>query len=100
MIEIFLVEDPFKVDREQQRKREEMAEDGNNEEKARLKSLTLPHSGNWLNMVPSTALGLHLRPQEFVMVARYRLGLPLYIKEGPSQVPRPTCFWKWVGEPG
>ena len=35
----------LKVDREQQRKREEMAEDGNSEEKARLKSLTLTHSG-------------------------------------------------------
>ena len=77
----------LKVDREQQRKREEMAEDGNSEEKARLKSLTLPHSGDWLNVVPSTALGLHLRPQEFVLVARYRLGLPLYIKEGPC----PSC---------
>ena len=37
----------------------------NSEEKARLKSLTLPHSGDWLNVVPSTALGLHLRPQEW-----------------------------------
>ena len=45
------------------------------------------HAGDWLNVVPSTALGLHLRPQEFVMVARYRLGLPLYNMDGPC----PAC---------
>ena len=35
-----------KVDLEQQRKKEEMVREGSNEEKARLKSLTLPHSGD------------------------------------------------------
>ena len=34
----------------------EMAEKGSNELKARLKSLTLPHSGDRLNMVSNTAL--------------------------------------------
>ena len=76
-----------KVDKEQERKRLEEVEEGDSEEMARLKSLTLPHAGDWLNVVPSTALGLHLRPQEFVMVARYRLGLPLYSQEGPC----PSC---------
>ena len=33
------------MDQEQQRKREEIAEEGISEEKARLKSLTLPRSG-------------------------------------------------------
>ena len=45
---------------------------------ARLQSLTLPHAGNWLNVAPILSLGLHLRPREFVMAAKYRLGLPLY----------------------
>ena len=76
-----------KVDKEQERKRLEKVEEGDSEEMARLKSLTLPHAGDWLNVVPSTALGLHLRPQEFIMVARYRLGLPLYSHEGPC----PSC---------
>ena len=76
-----------KVDKEQERKRLELVEEGDTEEMARLKSLTLPHSGDWLNVVPSSALGLHLRPQEFVMVARYRLGLTLYSQEGPC----PSC---------
>lgn len=56
------------------------------EVKARLQSLTLPHAGNWLNVAPIITLGLHLRPQEFVLAAGYRLGLPLY-GEGPT----PTC---------
>ena len=76
-----------KVDKEQVRKRLELVEEGDTEEMARLKSLSLPHSGDWLNVVPSSALGLHLRPQEFVMVARYRLGLRLYSQEGPC----PAC---------
>ena len=62
-------------------------EEGDTEGLARLRSVTLPHAGDWLNVVPSTALGLHLRPQEFVMVARYRLGLPLYNLDGPC----PAC---------
>ena len=76
-----------KVDKRQEKQLLENVEEGDTEEMARLKSLTLPHAGDWLNVVPSTALGLHLRPQEFVMVARYRLGLPLYSQEGPC----PSC---------
>jgi hypothetical protein len=34
---------------------------------ARLASLGLPHAGDWLNVVPSPALGLHLRPTEFIV---------------------------------
>ena len=32
-------------------------------ETARLASLDLAHAGDWLNLVPFPALGLHLRPQ-------------------------------------
>ena len=59
-----------KVDKEQERTLLE----GETEEMARLKSLTLPHAGDWVNVVPSTALGLHLQLEDFVMVARYHLG--------------------------
>ena len=63
---------------------------GDNEvrERARLASLTLPHSGDWLNTAPLIALGLHLRPVEFVMVAKYRLGMDLYNRSGPC----PACL--------
>ena len=42
-------------------------------DKARLSSLGLPHAGDWLNVIPSPVLGLHVRPQEF----RYSAHLPI-----------------------
>ena len=54
---------------------------------ARLKSLGLPHAGDWLSVTPQSALGLHLRPPEFVPALKYRLGLPIYSSEGPC----PAC---------
>ena len=57
-------------------------------EKARLGSLSLPHSGDWLNCPPLKALGLHLRSAEFVLAAKYRLGLPIFDQEGPC----PACL--------
>ena len=54
-----------KVDKEQERKRLELMEEGDTEEMARLKSRTLLHPGDWINVVQSSALGLHLRLQEF-----------------------------------
>ena len=44
-----------KMDQEQQRKREEIAEEGISEMKARLNSLTLPHSGDWPPSQASTS---------------------------------------------
>ena len=41
-------------------------------------SSVLPHAGDWLNGVPSTALGLHLHDQEFRCCLRYWLGVPLH----------------------
>ena len=38
---------------------------------ARLSSLGLKYAGSWLSVVPSPALGLHLRPAEFVPMLRY-----------------------------
>ena len=63
------------------------AGEGLQREEARLLSLKLPHAGDWLNLVPSPALGLHLRPLEFTAVAKYRLGMNIYSKAGKC----PAC---------
>ena len=47
-----------------------------------MASLGLPRAGNWLSVVPSPALGLHLRTAEFIPVLKYRLGLPVYSTAG------------------
>ena len=57
-------------------------------ERARLLCLSLPHSGDWLNTPPLTALGLHLRSAEFILVMKYRLGMAVYDKAGPC----PACL--------
>ena len=46
-----------------------ISEQGVTREIARLASLGLQHAGDWLNVVPSPALGLHLPPAEFIMSA-------------------------------
>ena len=51
-------------------------------EKARLGSVSLRHSGDWLNVVPSKVLNLHMHPLEFRTAAKYRLGLPVFSSEG------------------
>ena len=48
-------------------------------------STTLPHAGDWLNCVPSSALGLHLQDREFCCCLRYWLGIPLH--SGPYTCP-------------
>ena len=63
------------------------SEEGEARETARMASLGLPHSGSWLSVVPSPALGLHLRASEFTSALRYRLGIPIYTSEGPC----PAC---------
>ena len=55
---------------------------GDTRDIARLASLGLPHSGDWLNVVPSIALGLHLRPAEFIVSAKYRLGMDIFFRDG------------------
>ena len=56
-------------------------------DKARMASLGLDHAGDWLNVVPSPMLGLHIRPQEFRYSVLYRLGAPVF----PSSGPCPAC---------
>ena len=77
-----------KVDLRQQRLLQEQIGEDEVRERARMASLSLPHAGDWLNTAPLTALGLHLRPAEFVLVAKYRLGMELYSRSGPC----PACL--------
>ena len=44
-------------------------------------STALPHAGDWLNVIPSTTLGLHLPDREFRLCLDYWLGLQM-TKEG------------------
>ena len=54
-------------------------------ERALVLSSALPHAGDWLNGIPSPALGLHLQDQEFRCCLRYWLGVPLH--SSPYQCP-------------
>ena len=49
---------------------------------SRLRALTLscsiPHAGDWLDAIPSRALGLHFLDREFCVCLQYWLGLPIY----------------------
>ena len=54
---------------------------------AGLRSLVLPHAGDWLYGVPSPVLGLHLRTVEFIVTVKYRLGIPIYSTTGQC----PAC---------
>ena len=46
-----------------------------------LPSIRLPGTGDFLNVVPSPALKLHIHPTEFVMAVKYRIGLPVFPEE-------------------
>ena len=43
--------------------------------KARLLSVSAPHAGSWISVVPSTGLGLHLNPAECQTAIKWWLGL-------------------------
>ena len=59
----------------------------NNAPNIRAKALALssaiPHAGDWLHVVPSTALGLHLHDQEFRLCLQYWLGVRM-LEEGSA----------------
>ena len=46
-----------------------------------LPSIRLPGTGDFLNVIPSPALKLHIHPTEFVMALKYRIGLPVFPEE-------------------
>ena len=66
--------------------KEIIEENGRVRDIARINSLSLPNAGAWLNVVPSPALGLHLRPTEFIVSVKYRLGLDIFQSEGKCTV--------------
>ena len=51
-------------------------------DKACLASIALTHAGDGILVVPSPALGLQLRSPEFRAAVLYRLGIPIFGKEG------------------
>ena len=55
--------------------------------RALVLSSGLPHAGDWLNVVHSTSLGLHLTDCEFRCCLRYWLGVPLH----SNSYPCPEC---------
>ena len=50
-------------------------------------SSSLPHAGDWLNVLPSPSLSLHLQDREFRCCLRYWLGVPLH----SNPFPCPEC---------
>ena len=78
----------LKIDQAQLLRLEGMVDEEDIRKKARLGSLSLPHAGDWLNCAPIKSLGLHLRPAEFVLAMKYRLGLPIFDAAGPC----PACL--------
>ena len=60
----------------------EIKEQGVSRDIARLGSLGLRHAGDWLNVVPSPSLGLQMRPTEFIISVKYRLGCDVFLSEG------------------
>ena len=78
----------YKVDLYQQQVWQQEFEEDEVRERARVASVSLPHAGDWLVVAPLLALGLHLRPQEFVLAVKYRLGLAVFDQAGPC----PACL--------
>ena len=58
-------------------------------------STALPHAGDWLNVVPSSALGLHLHDREFRLCMDYWLGLRM--SGGASRCP--LCVGERAADP-
>ena len=70
---------------------EHISNTGVQRDMARLASLGLPHAGDWLNVIPSPSLGLHLRSAEWITSAKYRLGCSVFTADGPcSACSRPS----------
>ena len=58
-----------------------------NRSRALALSSALPHAGDWLNVVPSPSLGLHLQDREYRCCLLYWLGVPLH----SNPFPCPKC---------
>ena len=55
--------------------------------RALVLSSALPHAGDWLNVVPTPSLGLHLQDSEFRFCLQYCLGVPMH----SNPFPCPEC---------
>ena len=55
-------------------------------------------TGDWLNVIPSKALGLHLRRGEFLFAVRYRLGMKVFISEGECPMSRCSAHSDDMGD--
>ena len=58
-------------------------------------SSAIPHAGDWLEVVPSSALGLHLHDREFRLCLNYWLGLRLQSREFGC----PICIRGLIADP-
>ena len=58
-------------------------------------SCAIPHAGDWPNVVPSSALGLHLHDREFRLCVDYWLGLKM--SDGESRCP--LCMGERAADP-
>ena len=56
-------------------------------DKARLLSVSSPHTSAWISVVPSSSLGLHLDPNEFQTAVKWWLGVnPSFSSDGNPMV--------------
>ena len=46
-------------------------------DRARLLSISPPHTSAWLSVTPSPSMGLHLEPSEFQVAIKWSLGIPV-----------------------
>ena len=56
-------------------------------------SSALPHAGDWLNAIPSQALGLHIPSKEFSLCLCYWLGLRVHNRLITCVQPAVTQVW-------
>ena len=54
-------------------------------------STSLPHAGDWLNVIPSSTLGLHFQDKEFRLCLQYWLGLRMGEEGAACPVCRGAC---------
>ena len=57
-------------------------------DKTRLNCVTREGAGDWLDVVPSKSLGLHLRKDEFLIAVKLRLGVKVFRGEGECPMDR------------
>jgi hypothetical protein len=59
--------------------------------KALLLSSSIPHSGDWLKVIPSPSLGLHMQDLEFRLCLRYWLGVQIFPDDSTCSICQSVC---------